>query len=228
MNQTVTLPKGFGVLKRDLCTICIHAEWFWMPITKQYGYESYVIRYELAKLCYAKPLKQMFNKGLEAQRKHIQQIMFECKRFSNSGLLTGFISNPNNFKETMKNMPKLGIPILKTLPDIESGHRYLLKSAEVTTTSKEKYDAVRVGLLEVDETNKPLPNLETNKKGESHSCMLWLGEKGEGVSGQSKLGSFMRGFGTEDKPNDNTDEWLDKVITVESWKKGNREIEVVD
>jgi len=167
----------------------------------------------------------MFKPEFDAQYHHVERIVTECGIFSNKDLF-GNIPNPiNNLKEILDKMPKLGATIFKQLPDIEVGHRYLINSAKVIQTQREKYDGVRVGLVEVDTVNKPIPNLETNDDGETNSTMLWMQKE---VGSKTKLGSFMVGLGSVDKPQQDTDEWINHYIEIVAWSRANREIKVVD
>jgi len=167
----------------------------------------------------------MFKKDLDAQYRHVERIVTECGLFSNKDLF-GHTPNPiNNLKEILDKMPKLGAKIFKTLPDIEKGHRYLIKSAKVTETQREKYKGVRVGLVEVDNENVPIPDLETNNDGETNSSMLWIQDE---CGTKTKLGSFMVGLGSVENPQQDTDEWVNHYIEIVAWSRANREIKVVD
>jgi len=221
MNQIVSN----SVLKHDLCRLCTFAEYYIHKYYKNYGATRVITDVELGKICHGRRLKKMFKKDLDTQWHHVQRIVTECGIFSNVDLFGNIPRPPNNLKEILKKMPKLGATIFKQLPDIEEGHRYLINSAKVIETAREKYEGVRVGLVEVDAKGEPIPNLETNDNGETNSTMLWMQKE---VGTKTKLGSFMVGLGSEDNPEQDTDKWINRHIEIVAWKRSNREIKVVD
>lgn len=221
MNQAMSNQ----IINKDLCISCVFAEYYIHKYYKTYGMTRYIKDIELGKLCHSKRLKKAFNKNLEGQYHHVERIVRKCGLFSNVDLFGNIPKPPNNLKETLDKMPKIGANIFKTLPDIEEGKRYLIKSANVVETQREKYKGVRVGLAEVDNKNELMKDLEANDDGETNSTMLWIQDA---VGTKTKLGSFMVGLGSEEEPEQDTDKWVNRHIEVIAWRRANREIKVVD
>jgi hypothetical protein len=215
------LNQQHQYIYHDLCSLCIYADWSWIPKYKSYGNTSFVARYELGKWCTApKTIKNLF--AHIKRHVFVDHIKTMCSKFANASLF-GLYPYINNYEEVINNMPKLNVQTGADPP--QEGHIYKIIDIEDTVTERNSYPAIKVSYIETSVKGEPI--LDDGKEIEATS-MLW---KSDFVGKSGKLGSHisaMQDFLKDEDAGLDTDNWKGKIVQFVSWKDRNREIKVLN